>query len=79
MWKTETPYIFLHNAVVRVVYERRATVYGINYQQSSNGLSWSTAEQVETGGAFDPLVTKAGDIIVLYQVGAGDAVARTGT
>ncbi len=79
MWKTETPDIFLLNGVVRAVYERRATVYGVNYQQSADGLSWSTAEQVETGGAFRPLITKAGDIIVLYQVGAGDAVARTGT
>ena len=78
-WTTETPNIALQGGVVRAVYERRTSSgYSIYYQQSTNGLTWSSPEQVD-GASFHPVVTKAGNIIVLFSVAGGDAYARTGS
>ncbi len=77
-WKTATPDINLQGGVVRAVYERHTSAgYGVYYQQSSNGVSWASPELVDASG-FDPFVTKAGNLVVLYTVGAGDATVRTG-
>lgn len=78
-WKTEFPEIELRGGVVRAVYERR-TSSGIDvyYQQSNDGLNWSTAELVATE-AHDSDVTLAGNIIVMYIVGTGDTFVRTGS
>ncbi len=78
-WKTETPEVSLQGGVVRAVYERRTSSgYGVYYQQSSNGMRWSSPELVESTG-FGPHLTKAGNIVVLYTTPSEDAYARTGS
>lgn len=75
-WKTWFPEITLQDGVVRAAYGRR--VSGIYYQQSTDGLNWSMAEQVASD-AHDPYVTKTNNVIVLYEVGTGDAYVKTGS
>jgi len=78
-WKTEFPEVELRGTVVRAVYERRTSGgIGVYYQQSTDGLNWSTAELVDADG-HDADVTYVGNIIVQYVVGTGDTFVRTGS
>jgi hypothetical protein len=82
-WKTGLPSIEVSGGVERVVYIRKtSTGYSTYYQQSSDGLSWSNAELVDSGGE-DPLgVARAGKIIVQFRTGSGpsgNVYVRTGS
>ena len=80
-WKTESPDIELQGGGLRAAFNRRGSggsCCSIYYRQSTNGLTWATSEFVDSSG-FDPSLTKAGNVIVLFQVGTGDAVVRTGS
>lgn len=77
-WKTESIDIDLKSGTLRAAYNKRGSVYGSWYQQTTDGLNWAAPEFVDAV-SFDPAVTKAGNIIVLFQVGTGDAYVRLGT
>ena len=82
-WKTGLPTIETSGGVERVAYIRKtSTGYSTYYQQSSDGLSWSNAELVDSGGE-DPLgVAHAGKIIVQFRTGSGptgNVYVRTGS
>jgi hypothetical protein len=77
-WKTEEPAVTLQNGVLRAAYARRTSSgHAIYYQQSSDGVNWSSAEQVNPNGN-DPDVGRAGNIIVVYGWTGGSYV-RLGT
>jgi hypothetical protein len=78
-WKTEHPQIDLRNGVLRAVYGRRTSSgISIYFQKSNDGLNWGGAQLVDPN-AHDPFVTYAGKVIVLFEVGTGNAYVRTGS
>jgi len=79
-WKTGFPDISLQGSKLRAVFARKtSTGYGVYYRQSGNGLHWSTIERVDGHNALDPAVTWAGNIIVVFEQGLGEAFAKTGS
>jgi len=83
-WKTGLPSIATTGAVERVVYIRKTSSgYSTYYQQSSDGLNWSNAELVDSGG-LDPLsVAQAGKVLVMFRTNSssptGNVYIRTGS
>jgi len=77
-WVVEYPRIELRDGVLRVAYGRQtSTAYSVYYEQTKDGVDWSTPEVVDPD-ALAPYVTYAGKIIVTVQTHGADYV-RTGT
>jgi hypothetical protein len=77
-WVVEYPRIELRGGVLRVAFGRQTnTGFGVYYQQSRDGVKWSTAELVDSGSGA-PYVTYASQIIVTVQAPDADYV-RTGS
>jgi hypothetical protein len=78
-WLTEGPDVTLQGGVLRAVFNRRTSGgYDVYYRHTTNGLTWGTSQLVD-GSGYDPFVTKAGKVIVVFDDVSQNVHVRTGS